>query len=550
MADEVMTGQDPVNNVPDEHEDGGPEPLGAQILRRMHKDATLLMQEYDEMMGPLEHEGVSGHLQQKLESLEAELTEIEELWNEHYSELEGLENADEKDMGDDGSEEDAAPADSEEEEEPTEEEAVEGMQAGKAYGSGMYTSARTGGAIARGAAAAGRAAGKVAGAVRAHPKTAAAVGGAAAAGAGAAAGYKVGKKRGAHQGKAMEEEEEEKSLGDTARAAVHHAGAGNIRKAAKVVGQAASRVARAHPKTTAAVAGGAAGVAAGRMSKRKGFPEMEDLDEETEVQTKSDPAMVPGYEENQAAEHSGDQPDTGGAQGPGSVVFKEHHGPAMKEAHGFLSEIANTRTPDFNIDHQKKAYHFHKSLESIVGDLTGMPSSKSVGGAVRGAIGGLGGPVGGAVMGAMGSSLEAAKQGKKSGDPEEVPGYEGHQDKPGHEGSEGDIMPLEANNHPHISALANASSHLRDLSETRSFGDDHREKSLACAKALDPVIREAERSEVNDEEGDDEGLEEPGAMGEKALNYGEEAKELDDKVHKEAVALNNRMRHLNSLLGR
>lgn len=138
-------------DAPGENEESTEEPLGAQICRRMHRDALLLMQEYHEMMGPLEHDGVKDHLQSKLEALEAELTEIEELWKDHYSELEPLDGAEEgeKDMdgeemkAEDGEEEemedgdeDATPADSEPEEEEEEEDTT-GMRGEKGIGSTM-----------------------------------------------------------------------------------------------------------------------------------------------------------------------------------------------------------------------------------------------------------------------------------------------------------------------------------------------------------------------------------------------------------------------------
>lgn len=65
-------------------------PLGAQVLRRLHEDASLLLQDYDEMLGPLENENVKTRLQGKLEGFTEELTELEEEFGKLYPDLGGL----------------------------------------------------------------------------------------------------------------------------------------------------------------------------------------------------------------------------------------------------------------------------------------------------------------------------------------------------------------------------------------------------------------------------------------------------------------------------
>lgn len=115
-----------------EEEEASQEPFGAQVLRRIHEDHSILMEEYDEMMGPLEHEEVKSHLQKQLEKLEETLTETEELFAKSYEELpqlaehEAVEEEEEKDLEEEG-EEETEEADSAPEEEPPPEEAVEGM---------------------------------------------------------------------------------------------------------------------------------------------------------------------------------------------------------------------------------------------------------------------------------------------------------------------------------------------------------------------------------------------------------------------------------------
>lgn len=117
------------------------EKYSAQVLRRMHADALVLLEQYDEMRGPLEHEGVAAHLQKKLESLVEEIEDIEAAFDKHHGDLPPLENGGAEDEGEVESEEveeepvqDEADSGSEEydpdaeQEEPTPEEALEGME--------------------------------------------------------------------------------------------------------------------------------------------------------------------------------------------------------------------------------------------------------------------------------------------------------------------------------------------------------------------------------------------------------------------------------------
>jgi hypothetical protein len=109
--------------------EGGAEPLGAQVLRRVHEHFSLLMQEYDEIMGVLEHEPVKGHLQGLLEDFEQKLTETEEMFGEHYGHLPEIEGAMGGEEGEKGMEEtqltDSGPPEGEQ---TPAAEAVEGMQ--------------------------------------------------------------------------------------------------------------------------------------------------------------------------------------------------------------------------------------------------------------------------------------------------------------------------------------------------------------------------------------------------------------------------------------
>ena len=67
------------------------EPLGTQILRRVHQDSIILLEEYDEMITLLEHPKVKKFMLKKLERLAGDLEEIEGMFAEHYAEMQGLE---------------------------------------------------------------------------------------------------------------------------------------------------------------------------------------------------------------------------------------------------------------------------------------------------------------------------------------------------------------------------------------------------------------------------------------------------------------------------
>jgi hypothetical protein len=106
----------------------GQEKYSAQVLRRMHEDASILLEEYDEMRGPLEHPHVDKYLQRKLEGIVSDIEEIEMMWSKHHPDNGPLgPSMDDvpEEMGDNGT----MPSDSREEELPTPDEAVEGMNA-------------------------------------------------------------------------------------------------------------------------------------------------------------------------------------------------------------------------------------------------------------------------------------------------------------------------------------------------------------------------------------------------------------------------------------
>lgn len=137
-GDDTAGVQDTPGDVPEDPAEGtdlgeeeekgleGEEKYSLQVLKRMHQDASILLEEYDEMSGPLEHEEISAHLQTKLEDLVQDIEEIEGLVDTHHPGTDlGMGGMGGKEMG-------APPGDAgeqeEEAEEPTPEEAMEGMK--------------------------------------------------------------------------------------------------------------------------------------------------------------------------------------------------------------------------------------------------------------------------------------------------------------------------------------------------------------------------------------------------------------------------------------
>ena len=127
--------------------EGGDEPYGAQVVRRLHADAAGLLHEYDSFMDNLEDPKTKKILQRKLENIVKEVEELETHFSTHerYKDLPGLEGAEipsgmgmeeeeDEDTGLPGdlgqAPDDAMEADSETQEEPTPDDALEGMRAG------------------------------------------------------------------------------------------------------------------------------------------------------------------------------------------------------------------------------------------------------------------------------------------------------------------------------------------------------------------------------------------------------------------------------------
>mgnify|MGYP001595290645 FL=1 len=104
------------------------EKYSAQVTRRMHQDAVMLLEQYDAMKGPLEHDPTLEIITRKLENLVEEIEELEGHFTEHHPDAKALDGAGDDEMPVD--ETDDAVQDSSDEDlpEPEPEEAVEGMK--------------------------------------------------------------------------------------------------------------------------------------------------------------------------------------------------------------------------------------------------------------------------------------------------------------------------------------------------------------------------------------------------------------------------------------
>lgn len=86
---EYGTGDAPGGDV----DDAPVEPYGAQVLRRLHDDHSMLMKDYHDMLGPLEKDDVKKLVTTRLGDMERHLGEIEKMFKRHYKELPALINA-------------------------------------------------------------------------------------------------------------------------------------------------------------------------------------------------------------------------------------------------------------------------------------------------------------------------------------------------------------------------------------------------------------------------------------------------------------------------
>lgn len=452
------------NDVPDNETLEGverEEPYGAQVLRRLHEDHSLLMKDYDEMMGPLENEGVKGHLQGKLEHIGEFLTKTEELFGNSYPDLKGFDTGDdeseieeeseEKDM--DTMDDDAVSADSEEEDLPDGDEVLEGMAKRLNYKEvkeirGKYAKKSS-------CKKCGKPACKCTG-TKSLVRVKAGEG-----------NYNMqmvgGLRTDYQQGKGW-----------------------------WVVGPGGKKVSgpyKTEAEAEAAVARGG-----------KSIPGDEEHQRKPGKVTDNIPDTDPGNEENEN-DLPGEETDNLPETDPGNEEFKnlpEHQQGAVGEASGYLKELGETE--DYTDEHRMKSYHYHKTLDSIAQIQDGIDHSD--------------------VMD------------KGFDDQDEI-----------HAGEDGDLPEEVEDDAKGLSCVKNASSFLKDLSQTQEFGDEHRGKAVSFAKAMDDWMGASEEEKEFDEMDEQDAetdVTEPGEMGEKATRLKLKKTLLDQ--NKALVELSNKLK--------
>jgi len=88
-------------DVTDDLKDETPdEPYGAQVLRRLHEDHSMLLKDYDDMLRLTENDHVKKLLTKKLQHKASFLDEIENCWKKSYKDLPTLVGMDEEDQED------------------------------------------------------------------------------------------------------------------------------------------------------------------------------------------------------------------------------------------------------------------------------------------------------------------------------------------------------------------------------------------------------------------------------------------------------------------
>lgn len=469
---------------------GGDEPqekYGAQILRRIHQDKSILMQEYDEMLGLCEDEQVRAHLEDLLQHCEEQLTKIEEMWEDKYGQegyppLEGAMNVKdeegaEEEMPESGEAEEAT---SGEEEVPSEEEAFQGSMG------------------------------------------------------------EEGEKALRSRKKWHKDDDEMQECGKGVGGAIRGAVAGAVRGATAPFHHARAGVAHNRAATNAAMQGQGR-EAAGRAARAVGHY--------AATAAHMNPVVAAGrvaVETARGAYH--------GAKKDLASALQDHHRKPIAEAREFLNETGST--DQFTDQHRMKAYHHAKSLEDVAEELMGhshggpefpgdlnwlneegqelehggkgiMDSSpistigravglsggdnenKGIGDVARAAVAAAkphAAKVAGAVRNAVAAAKpHAAKVGQAmashprttaaaAGAAAAGAGFAaGRASKKDFDEVQHADDQAEVNNP--AESLLQAASHLHDLSQTRDFGDEHRQKSLHHAKALEPFLEEAEDEE-------------------------------------------------------
>jgi hypothetical protein len=495
---------------------GSSEPWGAQVLRKFHADHSAMMKDYDELLGPLEHEGVKSHVTKHLQNIEKALGETEKMWSKHYKDLPGLEGVDagEEPAEDDnglveeeleGEEKDADtmddnanPADSAEPELPSPEEAVEGMKGDEELDQEMKSirnKYRT-----KSLSSGNKGLAQAQSILRAN--------GISAKFSGTTGGFKI-------SFSSPNDVERAKQVLEKAGEFVVY-GAGNtlaITKALKSV----------CPKCD------------GEPCKCKG-KKLQAKKKSTEV-----PVPLDNLPDTQV-------PPAEFEPGAGAKLLP-HHKSQVGEAAGFLKEIGAPGS-QFDDEERMKSFHYHKTLDGmqqVAGDEAG---TKGVKGA---RFGMYQNPRGEWVIYNVATDEDVDGPYSTSGQAQNVLGKwnrEGHKSTPGspewaaeeanepeHKGGdafgEGDV-PAEnesgnAGSSDMFKTLGEASETFKRFSQEKAFGDPHREEANKMCKALEGITNAPDEEQKDDEAMSEDAIDpatEPGDMGQKAAEDDELEKML------------------------
>jgi hypothetical protein len=461
------TEHDDVDNSPNAEE-----PVGMQVLRRIHQDHMILMEDYDEMMKPLENEAVKQHLQEQLQRCEEVLSATEKLFASEYKDAEkGLDGADTGEEEGEGEEEEREePEEGEEEEvetdsddrsegEPSPEEAAEASHDKPKMKDDEKGLPRKTDRLNRRQGTA-RSSAQATHHAQRHGERA-----------DRPRSYSQHGQAAARKEKGMDNMEE----GD-----VNYGNVKNLRRKYRK-GYAGEEVGDEHAQKKPGHGGSSEGVEgshkpgeeAGKPKPGSGRDEITDEGEHT-----------PGEE--------------AGKPKPGDPLAAHEKG-YVGEAHKFLKEVSES--PELTQQHRMDAWHYHKTLDPI-GMVT---AAASVGGEVGG-VGEGGGQKG---MGkgacpecgnspctcrkAMPGKTGAVRTGSSRYNQVELASTK----KDFEEADEMDEAvnvnePGEKGIHPHRMAVGAAASFMKELAQTPDFTDDHRKQAFHHHKALDGAISEAQ----------------------------------------------------------
>jgi hypothetical protein len=542
MKTKQLPEETPPTPEPELAGEGAVEPYGAQVLRRIHQDAGILLQEYDEMMEHLEDEAVRQHVQEELEELEARMTKIEQLFSGHerYKDLPPLEgamdeeeaplNEETKGVGEEeepepeevGEEEEGTvPADSEEDELPPAEEAVEGMRTKslrlkhrKAQPSDDISPAKARQMLKDGTAHGHKLTEKQRGMLGA------------AASRGKSLSYKQLGIEGEH------EPGKECRKGMCPECGKENCSCGQKALMTKVAAEALGIPEKEFLKIAKEVG------AIGKRSHLQGT-----LWDEREIDKVNAKLRSEGRGKSLDLNE-----EPGTETTPAPAGLEPHHKAKVGEAAGFLKDLADEH--NFHDEHRLKSFHYHKSLDEIAdgllpgGRVKGFPEMDKETGEV----------------GVTGKDFpEAEKEGREVGLTKPSGDSLGIKDFP--EVSKEDaavnvtkpagdslgIKDLDPTGgmegaHPHYGPLKKAAAYLKDLSTTHDFGERHRQEAGEHAKALDEVASSPDEAAPTEEP-----PVEPGEMGQKDLARNRLQKVLDHQ-YENLKNLNARIAQLNGLL--